>query len=238
MKIITWNCNMAFRKKYEHVVSMKPDLLVIQECENEQKLESALEKFDYNEIIWCGKNPNKGIAVISFNEYRIEINEKYNDEYEYIIPINVQLDESCIQLFAVWAMPHKTNKNWGYVGQLWRAVHEYESLFTEWTIMIGDFNSNTMWDKQRKVGNHTDLVQFLSQRNISSVYHQQLGIDHGGEKDPTLYLLKNKNKPYHMDYCFVSDGMINTDTRIHIGKIVKWLPLSDHMPVIIDHLDI
>jgi exonuclease III len=34
MKIITWNCNGAFRKKFESLVSIDADILVIQECED------------------------------------------------------------------------------------------------------------------------------------------------------------------------------------------------------------
>ena len=34
MKIITWNCNGAFRKKFESLVDEDADILVIQECEN------------------------------------------------------------------------------------------------------------------------------------------------------------------------------------------------------------
>lgn len=33
MKVITWNCNMAFRKKDANILSYKPDLLIVPECE-------------------------------------------------------------------------------------------------------------------------------------------------------------------------------------------------------------
>ena len=36
MRIVTWNCNGAFRKKYSRlkIDDKYPDILVIQECEN------------------------------------------------------------------------------------------------------------------------------------------------------------------------------------------------------------
>lgn len=54
---------MAFRKKYKKVMELKPDLLVIQECENDAKLNSHLNSLNYNQLVWIGNNPHKGIAV-------------------------------------------------------------------------------------------------------------------------------------------------------------------------------
>ena len=38
MRIITWNCLGAFRRKSEHIVIFRPDLAIIQECERAEKL--------------------------------------------------------------------------------------------------------------------------------------------------------------------------------------------------------
>ena len=37
MRIITWNCNGALRKKFKGLLDYNADLLVIQECENRRK---------------------------------------------------------------------------------------------------------------------------------------------------------------------------------------------------------
>lgn len=39
MRIITWNCNGAFRKKYEHLIPYNDDLLIIQKCENPEYIQ-------------------------------------------------------------------------------------------------------------------------------------------------------------------------------------------------------
>ncbi len=236
LKIISWNCNMAFRKKYEKVVALKPDLLVIQECENGIKLQSHLESIDYNQLIWYGNNPNKGVAILSFNDLKIEINPNHNPEFEYIIPVDLYLGKRKINLFCIWAMPHKTVRAKRYVGQIWGAINYYEKDLNDDSILIGDFNSNAIWDEKKRVGNHTDVVNFLDKKNIKSIYHNNSGIKHGEEKDPTLFLLKNKEKPYHIDYCFLSNALFSKQTTIEIGKYKEWIKLSDHMPLIVNNV--
>ena len=34
MKVITWNCKMKFREDFSEIFPLKPDILVIPECEN------------------------------------------------------------------------------------------------------------------------------------------------------------------------------------------------------------
>ena len=236
MKIISWNCNMAFRKKHERIIEQSPDLLIIQECENKDKLQKALETFQHNEIIWYGRNPHKGLAVISFNNVHIERAEDFNAEYEYVLPIKMKVGRQKINLFAIWAMPHQTDRKKNYVGQVWGAINYYKEELKKNCILIGDFNSNALWDNKIKTGNHSDVVKFLNDHKIYSLYHRQEYIKHGDEKDPTIYLLKNKEKPYHLDYCFCSKSLITKTTTIEVGQHDDWIKLSDHMPIIVENL--
>ena len=73
---------------------------------------------------------------------------------------------------------------------------------------------------------------------MQSIYHQKFGIKHGEEKQPTLYLLKKKEKPYHIDYCFSSKSLFTKKTTFEIGKYEDWIEFSDHMPIIIDNLNV
>jgi len=56
MRVITWNCNMAFRKKYKQILPYDPDLLIVSECEHPEKLNT---KF-YNNVLWVGNNRTRG----------------------------------------------------------------------------------------------------------------------------------------------------------------------------------
>jgi exonuclease III len=237
MKVITWNCNMAFRKKFHEIIDENPDLIVIQECENEDKLQKCLSKINYTQIIWYGNNPNKGIAIISFNGFVIKLSDHFNPKYEYILPIELSRNNISLNLFAIWAMPNKNERSKSYVGQIWGALNYYKKKLIKPTILLGDFNSNAIWDKPKRKGDHSDVVNYLKVQDIISIYHAKSAIKHGEELEPTLYLLKKIDRPYHLDYCFASSKLISDKTSIEIGAYENWIKLSDHMPLIIDHLD-
>jgi len=229
---------MAFRKKFMHVLNDSVDLAVIQECEHKDKLTIALQNIPYNDIIWYGDNPHKGIAVISFNDVYIKRKPNFNPEFQYVLPVDVTVNDQRLTLFAIWTMPHKTERQKRYVGQIWGAIHYYKKAFKEASILIGDFNSNAIWDAEYKIGNHSDVVSFLKVFGISSLYHDLHNEAHGEESEPTIYLLKQKSKPYHLDYCFASSSLVTERTSIDVGAIEDWLMYSDHMPVVVRNLEL
>ncbi|HEY2727282.1 MAG TPA: hypothetical protein VGI61_08925, partial [Parafilimonas sp.] len=79
MKIITWNCNMAFRKKAGLILQYKPDILVIPECEHIDKIKFENDAYKLKNALWFGQNQNKGLAVFSFNNLQIKTLDVYND---------------------------------------------------------------------------------------------------------------------------------------------------------------
>ncbi|MDX2468996.1 MAG: endonuclease/exonuclease/phosphatase family protein, partial [SAR324 cluster bacterium] len=71
MKIVTWNCNGALRKKLETLENFDADILVIQECENPE-----LSTKDYKEwasnFLWKGDNKNKGIGIFAKKDIELK----------------------------------------------------------------------------------------------------------------------------------------------------------------------
>jgi exonuclease III len=59
VKILTWNCNLNFSRKYQQVEQYDADILIIQECE---KL--PIDFIAGKKLFWMGKNEAKGLAVI------------------------------------------------------------------------------------------------------------------------------------------------------------------------------
>lgn len=224
---------MAFRKKADLILSYKPDILVVPECEHPDKLLFAHDTLKPTDILWFGKNQNKGLAIFSYCSFRFKLLDNYNSDLQWIIPIAVTGGDFDFNLFAIWAN-NPNDRDGQYVEQIWKALSHYNALLSNTrTMLVGDFNSNTIWDRKRREGNHSNVVKKLEEKGITSVYHLQYRQTQGEEIHPTLYMYRHKDKPYHIDYCFVSADMATKLQSVEIGEFDFWSKYSDHVPVIV-----
>lgn len=227
MKIISWNCNQKFREKFKLLEEFDADILIIQECENpaESKLEEY-KKWAQN-YLWVGDNKHKGLGIFAKPEIELKKLGWSDEGYKLFLPfiINGEFD-----VVAVWTKAG-TKKSNSYISQLWNYIQLNKGIIEDSKPMIiGDFNSNALWDKERKLGNHSDVVNALKKFDIHSLNHAKQKEPHGAETQPTIYMYRNIEKPYHIDYAFLPNSLLE-DADIEIGKAEVWLQHSDHMPL-------
>ncbi|OJU28512.1 MAG: exonuclease [Sphingobacteriales bacterium 41-5] len=234
MRIIEWNCQGAFRHKNKEILELKPDILIVPECEREYNLRFGRLTPKPNDFIWYGDSNKKGIAIFSYSTYKFRLLKDFNPNFRYIVPLEVTDGATSFLLFAVWAMDNKQNPLARYIGQVWNAVNYYQTILQENSILIGDFNSNQIWDEKGRVGNHTDVVNYLKQLEIESLYHKQFDEEHGKESLKTFFMYRNIEKPYHIDYVFASNNIIRNGYKLTLETSEKWIDKSDHVPLILD----
>jgi exodeoxyribonuclease-3 len=224
---------MAFRRKAEFILKYKPDILIVPECEHPDKLIFPVDTPKPKDILWFGKNRNKGLGIFSYSKFRFKVLDRHNQDLQLIIPILVTGGSFDFNLFAVWAN-NPLDKDGQYIEQVWKAIHYYEDIMVfSKTIIAGDFNSNKIWDRKNRESNHSNVVEYLEKIGIHSSYHIHHKQNQGSEKHPTLYMYRHQNKPYHIDYCFVSESMIRRLKSVEIGDFEYWSKYSDHVPVIV-----
>jgi exodeoxyribonuclease-3 len=233
MRIITWNCNMAFRKKAAAILTYHPDILIVPECEHPDRLRFGTDIPGPGDTIWFGTNKNKGLGIFSYSDFKFRLLDTHNPKLQMFIPIAVTSENFEFTLYAIWAN-NPNDPDGQYITQVWKAIHYYDKSITDKkTILIGDFNSNTIWDRPRREGNHSTVVEHLKKKGIHSVYHKYFKQMQGKEQHPTLYMYRHKDKPYHIDYCFASKDITSKLQSVEIGEYDFWKEYSDHVPVIV-----
>jgi len=233
LKIITWNCNMAFRKKAHLLLAHQPDILVLQECESAEKLIFDADVPQPTDVLWFGNNKHKGLAILSYNGIKLKLIKGHNPDLRTIVPVRVIDGKRKFTLLAIWAN-NPEDPDGQYVEQVWKALHHYDKLLLpRRTMLTGDFNSNTIWDRKRREGNHSAVVKYLEEKRIHSAYHLHHEQVQGNEAHPTFYLYRHQDRPYHLDYCFVSADIAEQITLVEVGDHAFWTQYSDHVPVMI-----
>ncbi|WP_323755665.1 endonuclease/exonuclease/phosphatase family protein [Roseivirga sp.] len=232
MKIVTWNCNGAFRKKFEAISAIKADIYVIQECENPKECKDEKYNSWAKNYLWIGDTKNKGIGIFSnrnsINLTKLDWSNSFEDHsVKHFLPCRVN-DE--FNILGVWT--HQNNSpTFGYIGQFWKYLQVNQDNLNN-TIIAGDFNSNAIWDKWDRWWNHSDVVKQLNQTGIVSLYHEQYKEDQGSETRPTFFFRRKSERPYHIDYFFADREFSSRLKKLEVGEIHTWIELSDHVPII------
>lgn len=221
MRIVSWNCNGKFREKFREIQKLNADIYVIQECENPVTTNNP----EYNDFaknyIWVGHSKNKGLGVFANKSIILQNNnwDSYCLKNFLSVRINNKFD-----LVAVWACKPYIEEYYIY-----QSIHidKYNSN----TILIGDFNSNQIWDNSYGDRNHSQTVSELNEAGLVSAYHYITGEKQGKEKQNTFYLYRHFDKGYHIDHCFINKSNIKT-YKIENKEI--WLSYSDHISIILE----
>lgn len=218
MKIVSWNCCCAFRKKFHLIEHEDADIYVIQECENPDRYLKEFSAFPYKHY-WFGKNHNKGLCVFVRKNFDVKINI-LNDKYNYFLSALV----NNYTIIGVWA-------NTPYIEEYYEYQKENINQYTDKTILIGDFNSNAKWDKLHRNKNHTVVTKELNEHGFVSAYHHISSEKQGSETTNTFYLHRNVAKGHHIDYCFLKPNILEA---FEILDDIRWLEYSDHVPLVLN----
>ncbi len=240
MRLVAWNCNMALDRKIEALLRLRPDVAVISECANPERLRlRGADAWLESEPIWIGNNPNKGLAVLTFNGYSAQLAEPYHPTLRYIAPVHIS-GAVDFNLLAVWAQ----NASGGVIrkhqlGPLRRALAKYTPDFLSHpSVVAGDLNSNKIWDKPGWRINHMAKVAIMEKLGLISAYHAVTGDLNGEETIPTHYWRdRKKDGPtYHIDYIFMPETWLSSMKDFQVGTFEDWCGarLSDHVPLVLE----
>jgi exodeoxyribonuclease III len=233
VKLVTWNCQGAFRKKYSRIARSTPDLAVIQECEHLDRLARKPLSPPPTNQLWFGESLARGLGIFSWTGLELTVAEGYDPSIHYCVPVRVSGAES-FNLLAVWAMQHP-DQRLSYIAQVNLAIIAYQDFICETnTILMGDFNSNPQHDPLATLGSHDWVIRSLADLDIVSAYHSFYQEKQGRESQATFFMNRKLEQAHHLDYIFIPRRWLKRVQKARIGDPAKWLAHSDHCPVFVE----
>ena len=214
-------CNIQVKGTYLSSYVQNPSGLVIEECEEPKRASSDSYSNFASNALWIGHNKNKGLGVFAKPGIKIEKLAWESNSLRYFLPVRIN---HTFDLVAVWACKP-------YI----EAFYEYERLhhrkIDRNTVILGDFNSNVVWDRLHGQRNHTTATRLLQERGLVSAYHYVTSEAPGQESTATFYMYRDKTKPHHIDYCFCSEARLKQMTVLNPDQFLAY---SDHVPIAIE----
>jgi len=242
LKIVTWNCARGKPTiKLPRLLSANPDVLVVQECARPAELPApapprpgpsgaGLLQLAGPTQVWHGDNRNQGLLVQVNDGLHLRPSKEQPTPAKFFLPVQVR-GRADFNLLAVWAKPAAQRPL--YVTTLFQGVEAYRDFIRSApTILIGDLNTVRLPSANDP---HMAFVNLLRDEfDLVSAYHEFHGLEHGQEEQDTFFDRTKKNKPYHIDYCFIPRSWLPRLANVAVGSFDDWHDLSDHVPVLVD----
>jgi exodeoxyribonuclease-3 len=235
MRLVAWNCAMGLSRKLEELRKLRPDMAVLSEVACSKRLRKSRPELHELPIIWVGdKNPNKGLAVISFTGSELALDASYRKTNKFVAPVRVNGPKR-FNLLAVWDYNDRQEGLNKRPGPLLRALEQSSDFCKERDLVVaGDFNNNRQWDKPNGLNNMVRIARELMDRGLVSLYHEQTKLPFGSEAQFTYWHWRRRDRPYHIDYIFVPKTWLKNKISFEIGTFEPWCLTrrSDHAPLI------
>lgn len=225
--LTTWNCAGALRRKYPYLDKLGADIIAVQECEDPHRSpDPAYRAWAGQAYVWAGRTKDKGLGLFARADWAKSAFAplQWHTPAQHLLPTRIAGAPMC----CVWA--HRGAAGHPYIGQLHLALQTPPDWLDDpLCILLGDFNSNAIWDRPRRRWGHSPTMAQLTAKGMRSAYHHCQSAAQGDEPDPSFYLHRSPAKPYHLDYIYAGRGW--QLTQCHMGAAKDWLAHSDHMPL-------
>lgn len=229
MRIVCWNLRGGTDRKWDLLTGLAPDVAVLSEVAQAPRRLSASLLDRPPEWHWVGRHPAKGLAVATFG----------GGPSGTLLPDasgrwSVGARHGRLIALGIWSCPQDGD----YAREVMRAVDAHERWLDPDAdlIVAGDFNVDAAGALRRRSGLFERLRRHLARHGLASAYHAARGEPFGAETAPTYYHHRNRARPFHIDFCFLSPSLLERVCDVQVGHYEDWVEPghSDHVPVVID----
>ena len=220
VRIACWNCADGLTGKRRLLATLQSDIMVVAE----------VRRSDFDQIsaefaggFYCPSTSARGLAVFSrlpgltMRRFRVPAKAE----------CYLWLQSDGVDILAVWV-----KSKGDYVRPAFQTIaHFLRQSKARQRIVLGDFNMNPSFDRNRRRMRAGDLVDLLAAKDLRSLYHQATGEEMGRETRPTHHFTYNAARPFHIDFIFASKGL--ELGHFWLGEPDDWIGRGrgDHMPL-------
>ncbi|MEA3214160.1 MAG: hypothetical protein QOJ19_316 [Acidimicrobiia bacterium] len=225
MRLVCWNLCRGTDAKWARLEAMAPDVAVLAEvAQHPRALTPSLLQ---PEICWhwVGTNPSKGLAVATFGTGSVPIVTEAAGRW------SVATRVGDLVVLGIWSCPSGGGGAAAYEREVLRGLDAHARAFGDRPLVVaGDFNV------VGRAGGFPRLARRLQELGLHSAYHRFFDEPLGAEVRPTYFHLRDRLRTFHIDFCFLSDVLIDRLTNVEVGHYDDWVSagLSDHVPVVVE----
>lgn len=227
VRVVCWNMRGATDAKWDHLLSLRPDIAVLPETAREPRRLAGSLLEPATEWHWVGANPVKGLAVATFGRPSGALVSGPGGRW------SVAARSNGVTVIGIWAAPAQAG---AYAREVERGIDSNARwLDPEADVIVaGDFNV-----AGGRSANFERLRRALEGRGLRSAYHHARGEPFGAETWPTYFHHRNRAHPFHIDFCFVSAPLLSRVVDVVVGDFDEWVGSgrSDHAPVTVELAD-
>jgi len=242
MRLATWSCHGALREEAARIAALRPDLLVVCECE----AAAVDDDVDFGGATPSGKawfgqrGPRaRGLGMFSFGGIELRPEVPADDPLKWFVPATVTVPRQAgFQLVGVWTVELDDQ------ARSHRQAHEGLVRHREWigardTVLLGDFGHDATHEGRGKTP-WQELLALLRPLDLVSAYHEVHREAFGKESRPTSRALHPTASDHHLDLVFLPRTWLPRIRTVAIADLAEWRTHRaeatgrDHAPVVVD----
>jgi hypothetical protein len=227
VRVVVWNLRSGTDAKWDVLQGLGPDIAVLPEAARAPRRAAPSLLGPGVEWHWVGNHEAKGLAVASFGRPSVVAPVEVTGRWS----VGARLDG--LFVLGIWSCP----SGGGYGREVMRALDAYQRRLRRGpAVVAGDFNIDPSGSEERRGAWFSRLLQRFGRLGLHSAYHVHLGEPFGAETRPTYFHYRHRERPFHIDFCFVSEALLERVRHVEVGLYDDWVGagLSDHVPVIVD----
>ena len=230
LRIVTWNCNMALRLKFDRLLSLRPDVAVIQECADPDAASKGWRP-DCTGYDWIGFNPDKGLGIFTFGGLTLTRHAGYSETYALYLPVTVA-GWCSFNLLGLWAAdPRKVPD--GATNDPIAALDHYRSFLAAGpAVVAGDFNRLPQQMSVRRNGPGSSVVDLLAGAGLTNADFAMSDASGQPALRRTHFHQRKFSRGFVVDYIFIPAAATARLSAFEVGDPHDWITWSDHVPLV------